>query len=515
MERPIRSHRLQSYNLLKGTVLVHIEQVVLALSSLAVSLLLIRMLAAPEFGLYKLVVGGFTIVTYLASFGLESVVSRFVAEYRATGEYLGINRLVFKAVVIKASALLAIFLLALAFREQLGELFNAKPLFNDYLLVASTFIGFSVLGQLIGGSLLVGYALRHVVAYVRLAAACVQLAGFGIVLSLGMGIGSVVLVMALMGLAQLVAYVLIVAPKLARNAATPASDATGPVSTRQRQLVRFGLYHYFFQGGQVFREFAVDNFVISAFINTTAVAHYGVAIMMPMTLQGFAPGRILSGVMLPELVRRYTLNNSFAELAVWHRLMQKSSQIILTPFLVLSLLLTTEILVPVFGEEYRVSSQATLILLAAVPFQAASYPFYLLAQVINRPDIIIYSTAGGVYNLVLNLVLVPQWGITGAALATASATVLLYLYFHLGFRYLVRFPLSYPWASGGKAVVNAMPLVGASLVARQLGLVHPISLALILLGGVAYLGLNTVNRVFDSQERDLLHRHLKIPARLI
>ncbi len=495
----------------QGTVaraaLVYVERVVLTIVAFLTSLLLVRALSTQDYGLYRLVVGSLTIVTYATSVGLEPVVARFVPEFLARGEHRRVARLTAAAAATRVVALLVVFSIAYGFREQAGDLFGAPRLFDDHLLVAFAFIALTLLTTLVGQAVLVGYSLRHVITYVRLTNDIALFVLLALVVTSGRGVGGIIAAMAGVALGQLAIYLIIVTPKLARSWKLGLPGG-GSDATTVGSLVSFGAYHYLWQGGLVLREFAVDSFVIAALLGTGDVALYGVAVMMPTLLRGFMPGRILAGVLLPMLVTAYSVDRSDAALVRWYQLLQKLVLVAVAPAVLVAAVFAPEILAFVYGDSYRAAGAAASIVIGSSVVLAATDPFYLTAQVLARPKIMFYSSVWGLYNLAMNLILVPVWGIEGAAIGTGSAAILQFLHFHLGFRFIMRYPLPFPWRAGRQVVFNALPLAVSLVVAAQFGLLHPVGGAIVVAGGLSYGMMSRVNGVFNDDERGFLREQL-------
>jgi len=111
---------------------------------------------------------------------------------------------------------------------------------------------------------------------------------------------------------------------------------------------------------------------------------------------------------------------------------------VLTPSLILvipaffgTLLFSKEILGLVFGTEYTIAWLALIILMFDQVTEAPQVVFGRSLQAIDRPDLAARATIVGVMlNLILNIVLVWKFGITGAAIATMIASLISGLLLH-------------------------------------------------------------------------------------
>ena len=135
----------------------------------------------------------------------------------------------------------------------------------------------------------------------------------------------------------------------------------------------------------------------------------------------------------------------------------------------------------------------------------AGAPFGHLFAMLERNEFLLYGKVFAIYNLIMDLLLVPQYGMLGAAIATGTATPLLFVFNYLVLRHYLKVPLTYPWRSFGRAGLNIAAL--SLLALLSLRWVHGMALSLLVPVCVIvfYLGLSTLNRVFDEKDREVLN----------
>ena len=79
----------------------------------------------------------------------------------------------------------------------------------------------------------------------------------------------------------------------------------------------------------------------------------------------------------------------------------------------------------IFGEEYEVGYTVLMLLALGVVAKAATGPVhYLLAMTDRHATSVVVLAISAALNLLLNTMLIPIWGIEGAAVATALSTTL-------------------------------------------------------------------------------------------
>jgi len=145
----------------------------------------------------------------------------------------------------------------------------------------------------------------------------------------------------------------------------------------------------------------------------------------------------VNSILSPKISQMFASNDHDA----LKNTIQKSTKII---FIASSPVLVTYYLFPdyimgLFGAEFEVGALALVILAVGQFFNAISGP---VGQVLNMTDkeYVLRNTAiiAALLNLILNYILIPQYGINGAAIATAISRILwnlmciVYIYRKLG-----------------------------------------------------------------------------------
>jgi O-antigen/teichoic acid export membrane protein len=171
------------------------------------------------------------------------------------------------------------------------------------------------------------------------------------------------------------------------------------------------------------------------------------------------------------------------------------------------LLYSQEILTFIFDPEYT-EAWIVLILLTGEKLIAA---VQLVAGrslgALNRPDLVAgATTAGFVVNVVLNIVLVREYGIEGAAVATISASILTAILYYLSLRDHLELRFEY-------AELGWMVLAGGAMGLSLLGLGQFVVvdsrttlIATITAGVVLYGGYLLIHPRFRSQVTTRIHR---------
>lgn len=238
----------------------------------------------------------------------------------------------------------------------------------------------------------------------------------------------------------------------------------------------------------------LDAVMLQAFSGNAAVAQYGVASRFYMALRMF-PQIYADSLSQPLARLAKTDRAAFAE--VFNR---AASQLFIlgVPLAVGGFLLREPLMTTIFGDRYASSATAAglLLLTLVVSFPRTAVVVSALAAGLERRVAIAYGMTVAV-NVASNLILIPAYGATGAALSMVISLPVfaIFLAFQLKkagiqLRVNVRF---------GKAVLaGAVMAAGVSLTAH-LPLIVPV-----LVGAVSYVGALVALSTFDSGDLDML-----------
>jgi O-antigen/teichoic acid export membrane protein len=166
----------------------------------------------------------------------------------------------------------------------------------------------------------------------------------------------------------------------------------------------------------------------------------------------------------------------------------------------------------VYGQEFAPAIPAGAIIVCVAGIGVANSMATNLVYALERSDFVFYtSAAGGVFALFAGLLLVPRWGLMGAALGRATVQLglvtvgSLFVWHRLGFRVSVPSLMRILVASA----------LGAAVAALAVNCVPgPVSLALALAGFAGtYLAVLAALRAFSRQELELMSQAVRVLPR--
>jgi O-antigen/teichoic acid export membrane protein len=159
-----------------------------------------------------------------------------------------------------------------------------------------------------------------------------------------------------------------------------------------------------------------------------------------------------------------------------------------------SLVLSRNILVTVFGEGYGIVALAMSVLMLQKVVQATSAVVGQSLQAVDQPKLVaIAMVIGATTNIVMNVLLITQFGVVGAAVATFTSYTLMTI---LQVQYLSQFvSITVPAAELGWCTVASVVMVGAVYLVKASFSIGNISklIATIVFGAFVYLAIIALN----------------------
>lgn len=278
-------------------------------------------------------------------------------------------------------------------------------------------------------------------------------------------------------------------------------ELRGPASAKYREMVAFSL-PLVFAGSMSFLINNTDTFLIGTYLTSSAVGIYAAVFQLQqLGMVFFFPATFL----LPPLITRFQNEGKLDDGRRTYQVVTKWMALSTLPVFVLLVVFPEVTITASFGPDY--TGGALALQLLAVPVFVTvllgANDAALIALGHSRIQMYVNSTAAAV-NVVLNILLIPRFGIAGAAVASAAA--------YLG-RDVVYTILLYRWhrfQPFSVAMAKPLAVVGLLLVPGYLAVdrfVEPtiLSVGFIGLVSLAVYGLLLVNLdVVESEDFELL-----------
>ena len=249
-----------------------------------------------------------------------------------------------------------------------------------------------------------------------------------------------------------------------------------------------------------------DRYIIGYFMTISAVGIYSAAYNIGWVISLFIAPIIV--ILFPTISKSYD-ENEIEKVNTYLKYSLKCFLMLSIPSIFGILILSESILRIMTSPEFV--SSGTVIM----PFIAMSALFYGVQTFFGQIIMLFKKTniyallfaVSGTCNIISNIVLIPVFGILGAAIATLLAYALfMVLCVFISFRYLV---FDAPWVSILKSVVSSILMsviiwILNPLQAQAIGV-----LILIVVGGMAYFGMLFLLKTFEKEEIDILKQIFK------
>jgi O-antigen/teichoic acid export membrane protein len=488
-----------------GSVASYTAILVDIVTGFAISVLLVRTLSMEDFGAYKLITSILLVGTYFSSCGLESTLQRFGTEFTTLRQWNRLKKLLKWVLVIRLSALTLFCALVLYFQSQIAEFFNLPRVLVGLLPIVCLILVFQSSSSLSGQTLLNIRAAFMELNLTKVAISLAKVAGFVLVLRLGLGLGGIVNTLLVISASAAMYYFLRNMQWLNTLHAdeSPAPDSSVAYAAR---IKRFGFFAYLALNANVFRELAFDNFVIAHFFGNSEVAIYGLASTLIMFAAYLNPASTLRGVINQLIISKYALKGDRSGLVWGHRFLTKIVIFAYFPVLTILLLMGDKIITIVFTPAYLPSQTPLNYLCIGYYFLGLVYPFAPLILALEKNALFAMAGVISLYNLIMDIILVPRYGVTGAAIASGTAGILQLLFYWGAIRWAYRVKIVFPHAALLKTAVNLLPVAALAYAVRPL--VHDLlTLMATLTAMVGVYALTSYwNHVFDEHEIGFIKR---------
>jgi O-antigen/teichoic acid export membrane protein len=379
---------------------------------------ILHFIGTEEYGIFALAM---VFVTFLGliDFGMGPVVGRFLAASLATSDYaearsvLGTGIVVYSAVGLVGASAAAAFGIFVVPR-----ILSLSPELDDTaaFVMSVAGLGFLVSALLNPVGAIPGALQRFdVVATARVVSTSLGAVASVLVLWLGFGVRGLITVTVMQSALMLI----LVARARRLLPAVPLRPAWQPAVLRK--MISFSGYSFVsnLAGSLLFQ---VDKFVLGALTNVSVVTYYVVPGNLAQRLHtGVAR---LTGVALPVSTDLHARGEKEA-LRTFYLRATRVVALVNVSFAVPAFIFAREILLEWVGPEFATTSFGTmrLLILTYVALSLTALPYYFTLGV-GRPQVSAgFNVATAVINVVLIVILIPPFGLVGAAVAYLASTV--------------------------------------------------------------------------------------------
>ena len=257
-----------------------------------------------------------------------------------------------------------------------------------------------------------------------------------------------------------------------------------PTAMHARSLFNYSKYNFISSIGGYFYSW-MDVAIIGLFLTQADVGAYEIAWRVTAAVMLFSQS--IATTLFPQ-ISEWSATNAIDQIEGIIPRAITPSLFLLIPIFFGTLLFSKEILGVIFGTDYAIAWLVLIVLMLDVVFQGAQVIIGRSLQAIDQPNLAARaSVISVIVNLSLNILLISQFGIIGAAVATFIASIAndSLHYFYLSKFISIRLPLQeLSWCVTG-SIVMALLLLVPKLMFEINTLIEII--VIVSLGGVVYL----------------------------
>src|SRR3989338_523063 len=274
-----------------------------------------------------------------------------------------------------------------------------------------------------------------------------------------------------------------------------------------KEISRYSIFAMAAGAGMVILGYT-DIILLTYFSGLTSVALYNVALPTAKVLMYFP--RSIAGILLP-LISELWAKKEKALIREGIESLYKYAIIIIMPLVFMILSFSDLLINLLFGKDYVAASNALKILSIGMIFAVlyvVNIDFFLGIGKPEINNIIVYSAA--LFNLVANIIMIPIWGIIGAAISTTISYFIMMLIGLIKIRKFIK--IKFPAKTWAKtAIAGIIFVIAISVLKGVISLNAWIEAGLVLIiSGSIYLILLFLLRIIDANElKDLYKRVIK------
>ncbi len=406
---------------LKGSSAAFLLRVAGMVSSYSLIFLISHVYGADVLGIFALCLTLLQVFTVLGKLGVDTAMMRFVSEYSTSGEFIFISRMSKLALNILLPLSSVICILVFFYSREIAEVVFKKGYLTPYFKIAALGIVPNIFIMLNSERL---RGLKKIKEYSFLRNVAIPLFAFGI-----LGISSVFIshkVLPVLIYMIVVVITAIISFIFWRKAFTAESGNSNVLSMNQgksrpdyRKLLGLAIPMLFTTSLLLIMGWT-DTIMLGIFKTTADVGIYRVSLrlaaIISITLIAF---NAILGPKVTELWEKGKVNEL-------KKVVRQATAIVFVSSMIgfIILVIFRHLILGMFGPEIRSGSTAFIFLLLGQLFNSAVGSVGLILMVTGK-QIVIQNVmiAGTIINITLNLLLIPNYGINGAAFASMTSMI--------------------------------------------------------------------------------------------
>lgn len=473
--------------------------IISAVLQFLISILLVRMLALPEYGIYNILLSTLTLVLTITFFTIASI-PRYLPEFYEKKNYYLIKKITKSSLFIRLVTGLLVVIVFFFFPDSFNSIFKGE-IQHVFLKVFSLVIAFALLNEVMIITLNALLEQKTTNA-MKVIFNLTFLAFSYFALKNKFGLKGVLYSIFLSG----VIVFLIASYKTYSVVFTKPSIGT-PEHVFKR-VFRYTVFQYFAKLGDIALNLTFSIYLIGFFYGMQITALYSFGAKIPGYILSYAPPIVATSVLFFVGIRRYTETKSKEQLSYFFSLYNRFIAFFIFPMAAGLVLLGLPIINYVFDPKYLGAYKIFILSIIGYSIWSFHSPIAVIYNILERPDIGFYSKIFVIYNLIASVILIPIYGMLGAIIPTVT-TMLFTLLSEL---YLTKkiIDLSYPFKSFFRIALNTAIMSSAIFLLKNF-IYNVYSLILVIVvGTLLYFMASFLNKPFEGRDRELFNKMGKL-----
>ena len=468
------------------------------LVTVLVTIYVIRQLPISDFGVYNLFQDTIGLVAVIFSFGIPSLIERFLPELYQRGLFDELHRWVNKALIARFLLGLLGALVCLFGRDAIGG-FLHSGLFTAYYPIFALGLLFTILNQT-SQSILDTFLLQKRRNVIRVVVSALRAGLYIAAIALGQGLFGILWAFSISALVGSVLFIHTIYRLKYPRDMVRNTEGLGGLTNRFK---RYGAYSYFNEMGAMILSRRSDSYLISAFLNPAAVGIYSFATRIAEMFVAMTPLVVGNVIISTLLFRQFTETPTLEFLQRRFNLLCKLALYLTLPILMILVGLHEQITLLVDPKYQEASFLLALVAIFEI-FNVFAWPIAWMAQTSEKVEVQLYSKIGAIYNIIAAIILIPRFGPLGAAWATGTSfmmkNVLMYVFLR---RHL---PLTFPWQGILKLGLSGIGSWAVLVLLASFATTIVATLLIALLSIVVFAACAKLLAPFIDDERDAFEK---------
>lgn len=404
---------------LKGASVSLIFGIGSAIIAYLTRIVLARNLTPEEYGLFYAVFTFLMFFLFFRDLGLNQAMVKYIAEFRIGQKFNEIKTTIFSVIVIQLASTVIFSIFLIIFGKSLAENYFGDPRAQTILIILVVYVITSILFLAIK-HIFQGFQRMFLYSSIEFVKDTIVLIACVVFFELGQTLLAPVYAYALVCIVLLIIYGS-PAIKISNYFKHKITEFV-PIS---KKLIVFGIPVFATSVGGRFIAY-IDTLILTYYGNLTEVGIYNV--VLPSALIFLFFGRAITAIAFP-MAAELSVRKDKIRLVAGVNLIHQNVFIFTIPALLTVMAFSEFLISSLFGEEYKIGAFPLQILLVGVLFYiVASVNNHIITGIGQPKTVTKIILSSAVVNTLLNLVLIPYYGMIGAAFATTVSYIIGYVY---------------------------------------------------------------------------------------